>query len=219
MSNAEKILNLFFPPVCGFCNGINKNFLCDDCRKKFKEIAISTIDNYANEPVYFDEHYFLLKYETEVREFILKYKFDEQSYLYKTFARLIIEDKNFKENFIKKYDCIVSVPIHKKRFKTRGYNQSELIARDIAQICEIDFCGNVLIKNKNVVAQSGLDKLSRVSNIKNAFSAGEGAYKLQGKKVAIFDDIFTTGATTNECARVLKMAGVSYVGIFSLAKD
>lgn len=211
-------MNLIFPPVCGICNEINNNFLCDKCRKKYNEIKISGIDDYSKQPVYFDEHFYLLKYEKEVRELILKYKFDEESYLYKTFAKLIVEDEVFKNCCIDKYDCIVSVPIHKKRFKTRGYNQSELIAKEVAKVCGKDYYRNILIKNKNIPAQSSLDKLGRVKNIKDAFSCGRDISLIQGKRVAIFDDIFTTGATSNECARVLNKAGAEYVGIISLAK-
>lgn len=132
MNLTQNLLNLIFPPVCGFCNNIDKNFLCDKCLKKYDELKISNIDDYSNVPVYFREHYYTFKYENEIRDFIIKYKFDEKSYLYKTFSKFILQDKVFVENFIYKYDVILSVPIHKKRMKVRGYNQSRLIAEDIA---------------------------------------------------------------------------------------
>lgn len=219
MNYAEKILNLIFPPVCGFCNDINENFLCSKCIRKFGGIKISNIDDYSTQPVFFKEHFYIFKYENEIRDLILDYKFNEKSYLYMTFARFISKDKVFKEQFINKYDCIISVPIHKKRFKTRGYNQSALISKEIAKICEKNYYDDILVKSINVVAQSSLDKLERVKNIKGAFTIGKNASLISGKKVAIFDDIFTTGATSNECAKVLYGAGADYVGIFSLAKD
>lgn len=219
MKFTENLLNIIFPPVCGFCNEINENFLCDKCKRKFDEINIRNLEDYSDIPVYFKEHYYLLKYENEVREFILKYKFDEASYLYKSFAKLIANDEFFKEQFINKYDCIVSVPVHKKRFKVRGYNQSKLIAKEVAKLCKKDFFDEILVKSKNIVAQSSLDKLGRVGNIKDAFSAGINFNNVCGKKVALFDDIFTTGATSNECAKVLMQGGVNLVGIFTLAKD
>lgn len=219
MDVIEKILNLIYPPVCGFCNDINENFLCKKCERKFNELKISNIENYKNVPVYFDEHYYLLKYENEVREFILQYKFQEKSYLYKSFAKLIAEDDIFKNNFIKKYDCIISVPIHKKRYKTRGYNQSRLIAKEVAKLCNIMYYDNIIVKSKNIVAQSTLDVLGRVGNIKDAFEKGTNAYLINDKKVMIFDDIFTTGSTANECAKVVKEIGASCVGVATLAKD
>jgi len=108
MTITDKILNIIFPPVCGFCNEINDEFLCEKCRKKFELIKTSKIDNYENDPVYFDEHFYMFKYEKDVREYILKYKFNEKSYMYKSFAKLITEDKIFKEILADKIDCIVN---------------------------------------------------------------------------------------------------------------
>lgn len=216
----NKILNIIYPPVCGFCNQINNEFLCENCEKKFEQVKTSTIDNYQNDPVFFDEHFYLFKYKKDIRESIIKYKFEEMSYLYKSFSKLLIKDDKFINQFINNYDIIISVPIHKKRMKTRGYNQSELIAKEIARNCGKVYCKDVLIKNKNIVAQSSLDdKLDRIRNIKDAFLGGKNIEMIKAKKVAIFDDVFTTGATVNECAKVLKQAGASFVGVFTIAKS
>lgn len=219
MTITDKILNIIFPPVCGFCNEINDEFLCEKCRKKFELIKTSKIDNYENDPVYFDEHFYMFKYEKDVREYILKYKFNEKSYMYKSFAKLITEDKIFKEILADKIDCIVSVPVHKKRFKLRGYNQSCLIAKEIATLLSKDYYENVLIKGKNIVAQSTLDKLDRIRNIKGAFALDKKADIVKEKSVLIVDDVFTTGATINECCKLLKNAGASFVSVVTIAKS
>ena len=105
-------------------------------------------------------------------------------------------------------------------FKVRGYNQSELIAKEIALKCDINYCNKVLSKNNNVVAQSSLeDRLERVRNIRNAFIPDTNIGLIKNKRVAIFDDVFTTGATVNECAKVLKENGASKVGVFTIAKS
>ena len=219
MKIKDIVLNLIFPPVCGFCNEIDSNFLCEKCKNKLSLATISKIDEYVNVPVYFDEHFYMFKYEKEIRNFILKYKFDEKSYMFKSFAKLMCDDNVFKDRFINEFDYIVSVPIHKKRYKQRGYNQSELIAKEIGKICGKTYHKNVLIKKKNIVAQSSLDRLDRVRNIKDAFELGVEKSVVNGKRIAIFDDVFTTGATVNECSKVLKDNGADYVGIFSLAKS
>lgn len=219
MKIIDIILNVIYPPVCGFCNEINSDFLCDKCNNRLKSIKKSKIDDYKNAPVYFDEHFYMFKYKNEIRDYILKYKFDENSYMYKTYAELFLQDEAFINSFINKYDYIISVPIHKKRFKQRGYNQSELIAKEVGTICGKQYCNNVLVKNKNIVAQSSLDYLDRVRNVKDAFILGKNADLIKEKNVAIFDDVFTTGSTVNECAKNLKKAGASLVGVFTIAKS
>lgn len=213
------ILDLIYPPVCGFCNEINSNFLCDKCKNKLNSMKITKIDDYKNAPVYFDEHFYMFKYEKEIRDYIIKYKFNEKSYMYKSYAKLVYDDNVFRSNFIDKYDFIISVPIHKKRFKQRGYNQSELIAKEIGKMCGKSYLKNVLKKSKNIVPQSSLDKLERVRNIKGVFDVGSDIFEIKGKRIAIFDDVFTTGATVNECARMLKENGADYVGVFTIAKS
>lgn len=210
-------LNLIFPPTCGFCNTLNSNFLCVNCLLKINSIKQSNIDNYELSDFYFNEHFYLFKYENDIRKFIINYKFNEHSYLYKTFSQIFKYDTVFNE-FISNYDCVLSVPIHKKRLHTRGYNQSKLIAKDFCSFFNIPYYDDVLIKTSNIVAQSSLDKENRKSNILNAFSVYN-VEKIINKRVLIFDDIFTTGATLNECSRILLNNNVKYVGVASLAKD
>lgn len=216
----NKIINLIYPPVCGFCNQINNNFLCQKCEERLMQVKITNIVNYKTSHIFIDEHFYLFKYINEIRESIIKYKFDEMSYLYKSFCELFSRDELFINKFISNYDIIIPVPIHKKRFKSRGYNQSELIAREIALRCGKTYYKDVLIKKNNIVAQSSLEnKVERVRNIKDAFAVGQNIELVKNKKIAIFDDVFTTGATANECAKVLKENGASFVGVFTIAKS
>ncbi len=216
MNYLNKLLNIIYPPVCGFCNKIDKNFLCDSCKSKMDTLKISQIQKFSDN-FYYNEHFYVFKYEDEIRRYIIKYKFNDSAYLYKTFSQILITDSIFNE-FISKYDCILSVPIHKKRFSSRGYNQSELIAKDIAYYFNMDYYNNVLIKSKNIVAQSTLDRESRMCNVQDAFNICN-TNNIINKDVVIFDDIFTTGATVIECANLVKMAGASRIGIVTLAKD
>ncbi len=202
---------------------------------KIQNYISSNLQTDSKEKIYFQEHFYLFNYESEIREKIIQYKFREKSYLYKTLARLFIEDNNFK-NFISNYNCITCVPLHKKRLKTRGYNQCELVAKEISSYFKIPFCKNLLIKNTNIVAQSTLNKEDRRKNISNAFSINLDSWKHfcsknnnlnqkylqlsnQSIYIAIFDDIFTTGATANECAKIISQLNPSKIGIITIAKD
>ena len=147
---------------------------------------------------------------------ILSYKFRDKSYMYKTFARIILNNEKIC-SILKSYDIIGAVPIHKKRKAERGYNQSELIAKEIARnIKEIQY-GNFLKKIRNNEKQSTLDKEERAENVKNVYEI-QNKDIIFNKKVIVLDDIYTTGSTVNECSRILKENEAKEILILSIAK-
>ena len=208
---------MLFPPVCGICGKLDKNSLCNKCKIGLQKNALCKIENYKDTSSYFDEHIYLFQYTGEIRDTILKYKFNEKSYIYRTFLEFI---KNNEEmcSQIKKYDIIIPVPVSKKRFKQRGYNQSALIAKNLAKTLNIDYKENVLIKIKDNKPQSEMGQDKRKSNVKDVYKI-KNKEKIYQKKVLILDDIFTTGNTVNECAKVLIENSANNVGILTIAKD
>ncbi len=214
----EKILDLIFPPVCGICNKKINTYLCGKCEKEINKITCVGENRYDNK--YFSTHMYLFKYEGIIRNKIISYKFNDKPYLYKTFCEIFVKNKKVCE-FLKKYDIIISVPMYKKKKNQRGYNQSELIAKEIAKKTEnIEYRNDILLKIKNTARQSSLNKEQRKENIKNAYliKSSNKEYILN-KNILIFDDIYTTGSTANECAKMLKEAGAKDVGILTIARD
>ena len=102
--------------------------------------------------------------------------------------------------------------------KTRGYNQSELIAKGLTKRTKLIFLKDVLVKKINNNAQSTLNKKEREENAKNVYKLIN-SEKIKNKNVLIFDDIYTTGATINSCIKELENVGVKNIGILTLAKD
>ena len=129
------------------------------------------------------------------------------------------ENKKICE-ILKTYDIIIPVPIHNKRRKERGYNQSALIAKEFCKnINELEY-EDILIKKKNTIAQSTLNKEERLKNAIDMYKIKENKQDIiYNKNVLIFDDIYTTGATANECAKAIREANPSKVGILTIAKD
>ena len=121
-------------------------------------------------------------------------------------------------SFLKKYDIMLCVPMRRKKQKTRGYNQSELIAKEIAKELEICYLRDCLIKIKDTKKQSTLTRNERKINLNNAFGI-KNKEKIQNKNVILFDDIFTTGSTMKECSKILKDAGVKKIAVLTLATD
>jgi len=216
MKILTRALDLIFPPICGFCGERQTKYICNRCERLVNSIAINQIDEYNDK--YFNKHLYIFKYEDFIREKIINYKFENRVYLYRTFSEAIIRNKQ-NIDFIKKYDILIPVPIHKERKKQRGYNQSELIAKIIAEeVRNVKLQANILKKEKNIVAQSTLNKAKREENIKDVYKIVN-SERIKNKKVLILDDIYTTGSTVNECSKVLKEAGCKDVGVITIAKD
>ena len=203
--------------MCGICGKLDKNSLCNKCKIRLEKNALNKIENYKNNSSFFDEHIYLFQYDGEIRDTILKYKFNEKSYIYRTFLEFIKNNEKICAQ-IKKYDIIMPVPISKKRFSARGYNQSSLIAKNFANMLNLEYTEKVLIKFKDNKPQSEMKQDTRKSNVKGVYKVIN-KEKIYKKTVLIIDDIFTTGNTVDECAKVLKENDAECVGVLTLAKD
>ena len=215
----ENILDIIYPQTCGICGKINKKTICRKCEVTLEKQAQCAIINEGLEieNKNFNEIIYIFRYEGLIRKTIIDYKFNEKSYLYKTFVEFLLKDQKIFEN-IKKYDTIIPVPISKKRQKERGYNQSLLIANEISKKVNIQVDKNCLIKIKNIIEQSRLNKEERNINIQNVYKLKNERF-LFNKKILLIDDIYTTGSTVNECSKILRQANPKQIGIFVLAKD
>lgn len=121
-----------------------------------------------------------------------------------------------KLSYDKKIDIIIPVPLHEQRLKERGFNQSDLFASQIARVLEKPFLPQGLVRCKNTEDQTKLNASQRRENVKEAFVCAEGL-SLKDKRILVVDDVITTGATIEACARALKEAGAGAVFAASIA--
>ncbi len=208
-------INLIFPNVCGICDKICKEDLCKKCEINLNNIAKFKIDNYNDKN--FKKHLYIFKYEGIIKESLIKFKFQEKVYIYKAFVKILIKNKKFCR-FLKSYDIIIPVPIHYNRRVKRGYNQSALIAKELAKIIEIDYNDKVLLKSVNNIPQSTKNKEDRIQNVIGVYYT-KNEEQIYNKKIILLDDIYTTGSTVNECSKILKLAGAKQVDVLTIAKD
>ncbi len=116
------------------------------------------------------------------------------------------------------YDCIIPVPLHKKKIRKRGFNQMELIGRKISEKIGIPLETKILVKIKDTPSQRGLPRKERSQNVKGSFAVINFS-NIERKKVLLIDDVMTTGSTVNECAKTLLMEGKVYsVDALTLAR-
>ncbi len=184
---------------------------------QLKKQAIFLIQENNDDLLFFSELYSVFLYEGMIRNLILQYKFREKSYLYITFVNFLLKNEKFFAK-IQSYDIIIPIPISRKRYKKRGYNQSAIIAKEIALRVNIVYNNSCLQKKRDNIEQSKLDKQERAKNVKNAYTIKNGEI-LNQKQILLIDDIYTTGNTVNECSKIVSQYKPKKIGVLTLAKD
>jgi ComF family protein len=115
------------------------------------------------------------------------------------------------------YDLIVPVPLHPERLRWRGFNQALLLARRVGRSLRAPVDAFSLIRTRNTQPQVELQESDRKSNVQDGFALVQES-RLSGKRVLLIDDVYTSGATVGECARVLKQNGAKEVNVLTLAR-
>jgi ComF family protein len=148
-----------------------------------------------------------------MRTAIHAFKYQNKTYLAKTLVGLIDESPAPFE--VDGYDVLVPVPLHRNRLRGRGYNQSLLLAAEIGHRYELPVQKGLLARIRDAVPQVELTGPRREQNVKGVFSLGD---KPKGKNILLVDDVMTTGATVNECSRVLLKGGTRSIDVFTIAR-
>jgi ComF family protein len=160
----------------------------------------------------FDEAYCFGAYEGVLRDLIHLYKYGRMRPMAKPLGRLLAgalpRDRRF--------DAVVPVPLHWRRRWARGFNQSELLAREMARRCGVPV-RTVVRRARATQTQAGLSNTRRRDNVAGAFRVKRGA-SVRGLRVLLVDDVMTTGATASACAAALKRAGAQTVALLALAR-
>lgn len=180
-------------------------YICDDCYSLIvpkKERVVRDMD-------YVDEVYACFYYNEILSDIILKYKFADRRYFSKLLGELLIE-KILKESLHKKADMLISVPISKNTLKKRGFNQVELLEDEIVSNLMIKSSKKNLIKIKETKEQARLSEAERKKNLEDSFEVLN-RQSIKNKKIILLDDLITTGATLDNCGKVLKESGASYI--------
>lgn len=118
---------------------------------------------------------------------------------------------------VEEYDRILPVPLHRKRLRERGFNQSLLLAEVLAREFSLTLDFQSLRRRVHTSPQIGLGKGERSVNVRNAFEVVRKA-EIEGSRILLVDDVYTTGSTVGECARVLLEGGARSVSVATLAR-
>jgi len=163
-------------------------------------------------PPSFDETYAPFLYDEAMRFLIARLKFNQH---YKHARLLGTLLANYLAETAELAECIIPVPLHRKRYRERGFNQSIEIARHLSKQLSIPFDSNSCIRYKDTTHQTELPAKQRRKNIRNAFSVIK---PIAYRHIAIVDDVMTTGATVEALAKTLKQHGAERVDVWVCAR-
>ncbi|MCL2698950.1 MAG: ComF family protein [Defluviitaleaceae bacterium] len=198
------MLDWLFPPKCIVCLDIlsrsRKDGFCGDCRGVFTELGEQS-----------GEHIGVFVYDGVMSEVIHAFKYGNHPAHGRVLGRLMAErvDKYFEG-----IDLIVPVPMYRPKERHRGFNQADILAREIARHTKIAYDGKSLRRVRDTAAQSGLSSEERKTNLDGAFKLNA---PVTGKNILLIDDIMTTGSTLTECAEELQRGGAAGVRGYTLA--
>ncbi|GDX85723.1 amidophosphoribosyltransferase [Methylococcaceae bacterium] len=226
----QTVLSYIFPPHCILCGGkgVKNRDLCTACYAELpknsprcyqcasdfgKSGSTGLCPNCLADSPAFDETFAPFLHRRAIRYLIIQLEFHNHYPSARLLGDLLAD---YLLQTVELPDCIIPVPLHKNRYRDRGFNQSIEIARIIAKRLALPLDIHSCIRHRDTAHQVGLSGEQRNENIKNAFSISP---NFNAKHVAIIDDVMTTGSTVHELAAALKMAGCDRVQVWVCAKS
>lgn len=203
-----------FPPYCTCCGQMfdtpeGDNHLCGHCLAS---------------PKYFEKARAAGIYNGSLMTLIHRFKYQKKLQLAKPFQGILLAA------FIRHFDpqspvTVIPIPLHRRRLRRRGFNQALMMVRNWTELsvkhgirhASIAVAPDLLVRTRWTRSQAGLVKTDRMINIRNAFAVPD-PDTVKNRRILLVDDVYTTGATVNECARILKQAGACRVEVLTLAR-
>lgn len=237
-----RLLDCLYPPRCRFCRAATfsaHDCFCDDCRARVRVIdcPVCTVcgrpfldtsgdDHLCGPCIQHPPHFARARawacYPTDEREehplrsVVQRFKYGRKVSLGKPLGRLMAEGCRglFGAHAI---DVIVPVPLHRKRLRWRGFNQSVVLAREVGRAWSLPVDAFTLVRSRETPPQTQLHEDERRRNMRRAFAIAP-KRSVENKSVLLIDDVYTSGATVNECSGALVGGGAREVCVLTLAR-
>ena len=230
----DTVLEVLYPKRCPICEGIvlpKGAFVCEKCYealqwvnapycmkcgKPMEDETREYCHDCQNKSFHYEYGYGMWVYDENLRKSMVGFKYKNKREYAEFYIHELIthyEEKIRRMNV----DVIIPVPIHRRRYRQRGYNQAALLATGLGKALNIHVEEELLLRTRYTMPQKNLDDKERQKNLKKAFLINRSTkYDYVGKKILLIDDIYTTGSTIEVCTNVLLQAGVSKVYFVSL---
>lgn len=238
ISSYTKLAELiFFPSFCELCSSLlefpEERLICRSCWEDIRPCYSSyclccgsffegsvephlCINCLERRPP-FSYHRSCGKYRGKLKDLILLYKYRRFQILGKDLAHFGYRALGGEEKLWWEVDAIIPIPLHPKREKQRGFNQAQVIAKELARLKGVELMEGRLVKIRNVPPQTFLEVGEREKNVSGAFSVKKGE-EIKSKVLLLVDDVYTTGSTIRECSSVLRDAGAKEVRALTIAQ-
>jgi len=233
----ETALGFFYPETCALCGDERADAksgyvgakcwqqvrfirppFCERCGLPFDGDLTTTFEctNCREMELHFSSARSAVIAKTAVLEVIHRFKYQRQLWFEAFLADLLLREA-LPVLRGQKWDFIAPVPLHPVRHREREFNQAELLARHLSSGAKIPLNIKLLRRVSPTMTQTLLTREQRAKNMRGAFAVRRGV-KLNGEKIILVDDVFTTGATTSACAKALKAAGAGDVCVWTVAR-
>jgi ComF family protein len=235
----DSLASLLFPATCALCHGVVEtvasSVICQSCWgkvKKFDGVVCSQCGySFPSRSIestrplcgicrrglfLFDFARAYSRFEDPFIEIIHQFKYRSHRSLAQPLSKLLFSlyQSHLRECCA---DLIIPVPLHRSRKRTRGFNQALELSKPLGRMGGIAVAANALVRVRATKVQAGLSRRERRLNLNGAFEFSR-RRGIEGKRVLLVDDVFTTGATLNECAKILKRNGARRVNVLTLAR-
>ncbi len=226
-------INSLISQDCTLCGVRSQESLCKDCHRDlpFRQAtgcprcSAQSADNQIcgaclSDPPHFDGTTSAFHYAYPLDRLVQAYKFNANLGLLPLFADSIARAIRARRadsanDGATQPDLVIPLPLAPKRLAERGFNQSALLGEQVSKTLGIRFEARGMLRVRETPPQTGLDREARLKNVRGAFDC---AHRLDGKHVAVVDDVMTTGATLSEAAKALKKAGAAHVSAWVIAR-
>ena len=225
-SRLRELFQLFFPETCEVCNNSlrhGEHLICTDCMLDLPKIYLQNKEHNPTEKCFVGQvpfvratSFFNYQKRTKYAHLLHKLKYQHRDDIGIWLGEMFSVSLQ-KSGFLDGIDAIVPIPLHPRRERKRGYNQSRVLAQGIANVAHIQVLDGAVIRSVNTSTQTKKNKDERLENVQGIFSVANPSL-LENKHVLILDDVITTGATCLSCAyTLLEESGVKAISFASIA--
>jgi competence protein ComFC len=221
------LIDTLFPRACIYCGLYDGSFLCKNCKANMIQLRPESyisrkpskdwsIEKDYKSQTKIEKVYYFYEYGPIIHALMQEIKYNNRKHFVDTLIEILIEAKEFQKIDFKQFDLITYIPLHPKKEKIRGFNQTEVIAEKLSDYLQIPYL-RLLTKTKETKSQADLNREHRLKNLEDAFELKKDLpIEIKSQRILIIDDICTTGSTFNECAKTLKKSYPD-IEVFGLA--